>query len=175
MEKIKIYFQKFLSYFVIIFCFLFFPIFFLFSSLHIICLNNTENYRQSKLAEMDNALEYLNKYSNNKKYFHYLLTKFSEYAQNSENPEESLKKNIYNLKAKYPDKFQFIVWDSNGKAIKDLCDKSGYNYAINRVYKVLNDVTNSVKKDPSSRIADIKSVKENNYLVFSDVFFSLII
>ena len=155
-EKIKIYFQKFLSYFVVIFCFLFFPVFFIFSSVHIICWNNAENLKQSKIVEMDYALEYLNKYSNNKKYFHYLLTKYSEYAQISDNPLESLKKNINNLKAKYPNKFQFIVWDNNGKVVKELSDKTGYNYIISKLYEVLN----SVRIDPSLRIADIKSVKK---------------
>ena len=166
-EKIKIYFQKSLSYFVVIFCFLFFPVFFIVSTVHIFCWNNTENLKQSKITEMDYALEYLNKYSNNKKYFHYLLTKYSEYAQISDNPLESLKKNINNLKAKYPNKFQFIVWDSNGKVVKELSDKTGFNYVISKLYEVLNDVTNSVRIDPTLRISEIKSVKKNINLLHS--------
>lgn len=36
---------------------------------------------------MNEKLEYLNKYSNNKRYFHFLLSKISFYAQRVENPE----------------------------------------------------------------------------------------
>ncbi|MBP5467758.1 MAG: hypothetical protein J6Z11_00770, partial [Candidatus Riflebacteria bacterium] len=67
---IKIYFQKFLSYFVILFCFLFFPGFLIFASLDVFFENNAENLKQTKLTQMNNVLEYLNKYSNNKRYFH---------------------------------------------------------------------------------------------------------
>ena len=158
---IKIYFQKFLSYFVILFCFLFFPGFLLFASLDVYFENNAENLKQTKLIEMNSVLEYLNKYSNNKRYFHFLLSKIAEYAQKSSNPKDYLAKNISNIKAKYPDKVQFIVWDNKGKVINELSDRAKYNYILIKLYEGLNEVTRVIKLDSSSKIGDIESIKKN--------------
>ena len=70
--------QKIITGFVLLFCFIIFPVFFIHSSLTIIFKNNTDVLRQEKLLEMAKTLEYLEKYSSNKKYFHYLMTNISE-------------------------------------------------------------------------------------------------
>ena len=80
-ENFYLYFQKFLSSFVILFCFLFFPLFLVYTALDTYFVSNIETLKNTKLAEMDNQIDYLNKYSNNNKYFHYLLSKISDYAQ----------------------------------------------------------------------------------------------
>lgn len=162
---IKIYFQKFLSYFVILFCFLLFPVFFLYASLDVYFEKNTENLKQTKLAEMNNSLEYLNKYSNNKKYFHFLLSKIAEYAQKSNNPTDYIKKSIDNLKEKYPNGFRFIVWDEEGKLIKEVSDKTGYTYALNKIYESLSEVTKAVRFNPSIKITNLESIKKNNNIL----------
>ena len=160
-NNINIYFQKILSAFVILFCFLFFPIFFTYSLLDAYFLSRLDNLKVAKLDEMDNNIDYLNRYSNNHKYFHYLLSAISDYAQKSDNPKEYLKININNLKNKYPEGFQFFVWDNNGKLIKELSDKTSYSYVLNKIYDCLYEVTNAVIINPNVKISNLKTVKKN--------------
>ncbi len=160
-ENIKIGFQKFLSYFVMFFCFIFFPIFLIFNTSDFYFESKVNKYKQAKLTEMNNSLEYLNKYSNNKKYFHFLLSKISDYAQKSENPLEYIKTNINNLRSKYPNGFQFIVWNENGKILKEISDKVDYTYALNKIYESLFEVTKAVRSNPNVKISNIDSVKKN--------------
>ena len=155
------FWEKAISLFVYLFCFVLFPIFLIHSSLTLYFETNTENLRQIKLAEMSEAMEFMEKYSNNKRYFHFILSSISEYAQKTDNPIEYLKKNINNLKAKYPNKFQFVVWDKNGNLIKELCDKSGYSYVLNKLFKVLEHVKKDVNKDISMRVSNLEIVKKN--------------
>ena len=165
LSKIKnlfiIYSQKLLSGMVLIFCFLFFPLFLVFNSLNIFFETNINNLRQNKFAAMSNTLEYLDKYSNNKRYFHFLFSKISEYSQKAENPVKYLETNIYNIKEKYPDKIEFVVWDSNGKIINELTDKNGYSYVLGKLYTCFKEVSESVKADSSRNISDLEVVKKN--------------
>ena len=161
MEKIKLYFQNFLSYFVLFFCFFLFPIFLFYTSLDIVLESKVNSLRQSTLEEMDNSLEYLNKYSNNKKYFHYLLSKISDYSQDASDPLEYFTININNIKAKYPNKFQFVVWNEKGEIIKRLTDKSSYSYVLNKLYESLYEVTNAVKDNSSTKISNLSLIKKN--------------
>ena len=160
-RKIKLYFQKFLSYFVVVFCFLFFPAFLLFSTLNILFESNAENLKQTKLTEMGNILEYMNKYSSNKRYFHFLLSKIADYTQKADNPKQYIENNIKNLKTRYPDQIQFVVWNSDGKVIKEISDKTKYNYVLNKVYLCLLEVTNAIKEDSSSIVSNIELIKKN--------------
>ena len=153
--------KKSLSFFVYFFCFILFPFFLLHSSLTMFFETNSENLRQIKLAQMTEAMEYMEKYSNNKRYFHYILSNIAEYAQKADNPVEYLKININNLKSKYPNRFQFVVWDNNGKIIKELCDKSGYSYVLNKLYETLSQVSKDLKKDISTRVSNLEIVKKN--------------
>jgi hypothetical protein len=110
---------------------------------------------------MEANLDYLNKYSNNKKYFHFLLSKISDYAQNSSNPIKYLKTNIDNIKRKYPNSFLFILWDENGKIVKEASDKASYSYVANKVYECLDEVTKAVRINPSVKIANIELIRKN--------------
>ena len=159
--KIASGFKNLLSILVYFFCFILFPVYLIYSSLTILFETNTDNLRQTKLVQMNDAMEYMYKYSSNKRYFHFLLSKIAECANKSDNPIEYIKININNLKAKYPNSFQFIVWDDKGKIVKELCDKSGYSYIINKLYGALSDVNKELKKDISVRIANIESIKKN--------------
>lgn len=150
-----------LSFFVYFFCFILFPVFLLHCLLTNYFETSSENLRQIKLAQMSEAMEYMEKYSNNKRYFHYILSKIAECAQDSDNPVEYLKININNLKSKYPNKFQFVVWDNNGKVIKDLCDKNGYSYVLNKLYDTLFQVSKDLKKNISTRVSNLEIVKKN--------------
>ena len=157
----KIYFQKFLSGFVIFFCFILFPVFLAYTILDTYFISNLEKIKAAKLYEMDNHIDYLNKYSNNYKYFHYLLSSISDFAQKAKNPEEYLKINIDNLRTKYPGGFQFYVWDNKGKVIKDISDKTSYGYVLTKIYESLYEVTNAVIINPNIKISTLKTVKKN--------------
>ena len=157
----NINYQKILSYLVLIFCFLFFPLFLVFNSLNIFFETNINNLRQNKFTEMSNTLEYLDKYSNNKRYFHFLFSKISEYSQKAEDPANYLEANIHNLKEKYPDKIEFVVWDNKGNIINKLTDRSGYSYVLNKLYSCLKEVSESVKVDSSINLSNLEVVKKN--------------
>ena len=160
-NNINKYLQKTLSGFVILFCFLFFPLFLAYTAFDAYFFSNIEKLKTAKLAEMDSCIDSLNKYSNNKKYFHYLLSKISEYAQKTNNPIDYLKINLDNLRKKYPEGFKFFVWDENGKIVKEASDKTAYSYVLNKIYECLNEVTKAVFLNPNIKISDLKSVKKN--------------
>ncbi|MBP5468439.1 MAG: hypothetical protein J6Z11_04260, partial [Candidatus Riflebacteria bacterium] len=109
---------------------------------------------------MSNTLEYLDKYSNNKRYFHFLFSKISEYSQKVEDPVKYLETNICNIKEKYPDKIEFVVWDKDGKIINNLSDRSGYSYILNKLYSCLKEVSDSVKVDSSVNLSNLEVVKK---------------
>ena len=110
---------------------------------------------------MDNRIDSLNRYSNNYKYFHYLLSRISDYAQNAKSPIDYLKINLDNLRKKYPNRFQFFVWDEKGKLVKEASDKTDYSYILNKIYESLYEVTNAVILNPNINISNLKSVKKN--------------
>ena len=159
--KFAIFGKKSLSFIVYFFCFILFPFFLIHSSLTIYFETYSENLRESKLAQMTESMKYMEKYSNNKRYFHFILSKISDCAQNTVYPIEYLKKNINNLKSNYPNSFQFVVWDNNGKVIKELSDKPGYSYVLNKLFEPLKQVSNYLKKDISMRVSNLDIVKKN--------------
>ena len=128
-------------------------------------ISNKEIHRQSIISEMDNNINHLNKYSNNKKYFHFLFSKISEYAQKSIYPNEYLKINLDNLRKKYPDKFKFIVWDKDGKVEKNISDKTSYNYILGKIFDSLKEVTNTIKSNPTTKISEISIIKRNKNIL----------
>ncbi len=143
------------------FCFLLFPAFLLYNSLNIFFENNCDNLRQNIIKKMDSNIEYLDKYSNNKRYFHFLFSNIADYSQKAEDPVKYLETNIYNLKEKYPEKIEFIVWDNNGNIINKLTDRSGYSYVLHKLYICLKEVSENVKIDSSINLSNLKVVKKN--------------
>ncbi len=167
--KLKNSINKIINLFVVLFCFVLFPAFLFYYSLDFIFERNKDKLKESRLSEMNEKLEHLNKYSNNKRYFHFLLTKISYYAQKVENPEIYIEKNINNLKKKYPDKIQFIVWNSEGKVINKLSDRINFSYILKKLYLSLKEVTNKLAVDYSFSISNLDSIK-NNYNMFRSFF-----
>ena len=157
------------GFFVVLFCFFIFPSFLIYFSLDFIFETRAKNHKQTMLSEMNTRLDYLNKYSNNKRYFHFLLTDISHYAQKVENPIKFLEININNLKKKYPDKIQFVVWDAEGKVINKLSDRINFSYVLKKLFHSLKEVTNKVTLDYSFRISNLDSIK-NNYNIFRSFF-----
>ncbi len=161
--------NKLLSCFIVLFCFFIFPSFLIYFSLDFIFERRINNHKQTILSEMNSRLDCLNKYSSNKRYFHFLLSKISHYAQKVENPISYLELNINNLKKNYPNKIQFIVWDSDGKIINQLSDRINLSYVLKKLYQSLKEVTSKVSLDYSFRISNLDSIK-NNYNIFRTFF-----
>ena len=160
LRKIIIYIQKSISVFVLIFCFLFFPAYLLYSSISNFFDNHTDNLRQETILKMNKNLDYLDKYSSNKRYFHFLFSRIAEYAQKADDSTNYLEKNLNNLKEKYKDQLFFIVWNSKGEKIEKLSDKKGYNFVLNKLFKILKEVNTAVKDDSSVKISNFDSVKK---------------
>ena len=168
-NKTRSIINKFLGFLIVLFCFFIFPSLLIYFSLDFIFEARTNNHKQMMLSEMNSRLDYLNKYSNNKRYFHFLLTNISHYAQRVENPINYLELNINNLKKQYPNKIQFAVWDSDGKVINQLSDKINFSYVLKKLYHSLKEVTSKVSLDYSFRISNLDSIK-NNYNIFRSFF-----
>ena len=161
--------NKLIGFLIIIFCFFIFPSFLIYFSLDFIFETRNNNHKQSILSEMNSRLDYLNKYSSNKRYFHFLLSKISNYAQTVDNPINYIELNINNLKKKYPNKIQFIVWDADGKIVNKLSDKVNFSYILKKIYLSLKEVTDKLSEDYSFSISNLDSIK-NNYNIFRSFF-----
>ena len=168
-NKTKSSFNIIITCFVVLFCFFIFPVFLVYYSLDFLLETNKDELRENKLLEMNNKIEYLNKYSNNKRYFHFLLLRLSEFAQKTDNPLKYLELNINNLKKNYPDKIQFIVWDNKGKVNTRLSDRIKYKYILDKLYLSLKEVTEKVSRDYSFPISNIESIKRN-FNIFRNFF-----
>ncbi len=153
------------SILVLVFCFLAFPLFIIFSALNNLYQVKVGNLRQQKLDQMHGRLEYLEKYSSNSRYLHFLLLRLAEKAEKAAVPADYLKAAIDNLHRRYPGDFEFVVWDEKGRVIRELTDQKGFSYILARLYEVLRDVSEAVGNDSQVDIGAIRSVSKNLNLV----------
>lgn len=152
---------------VYLFCFLLFPAFIIYTLLNTNYNLTTNKERAQILEKMGQKLNVIEKYCTTNKYFHQLLSKIADNVQEAQTPSEAqqlLTQNIYNLKEKYPDSLEFIVWDDKGEIIKELTDKKRFYAMMKKVYGILENVTNIIKYDPKANISRIKSVSDNSSL-----------
>ena len=89
------------SLLVLVFCFLAFPLFIIFSALNNLYQVKIGNLRQQKLDQMHGRLEYLEKYSNNGRYLHFLLLRLAENAEKAAVPADFLKAAFVNLHQRF--------------------------------------------------------------------------
>ncbi|MDD3146162.1 MAG: SpoIIE family protein phosphatase [Candidatus Riflebacteria bacterium] len=158
-------FERFISLLVLFFCFLLFPVFIFHSALNNLFQVKVSNLRQQKLGQMQNRLEYLEKYSSNSRYLHFLLMEISEQAQKAADPVRFMLENKQNLQRRYQGDIEFIVWDAGGKVIRDLTDQKGLSYILSKLYEVLFDVSETLSADNQASISDLKSVTRNLNLI----------
>lgn len=153
------------SILVLVFCFLAFPLFIIFSALNNLYQVKIGNLRQQKLGQMRGRLEHLEKYGSNSRYLHFLLLNFAERAEKAAVPADYLKAAVANLHQRYPGDFGFVVWDEKGGVIRELTDQKGYSYILARLYEVLRDVSDAVSNDSQVDVINIRSVSKNLNLV----------
>src|SRR5574344_850583 len=120
--------NKFLTFFVYFFCCFLFPCLIIFSLLDRQYDISTTLKRNQAQEKMKTKLEYIEKYSTNSRYFHFLLTEISNIANKSPEPLKYLKHAINNLRQNYPNIMEFIVWDESGEVVRDLTDKKTFYY-----------------------------------------------
>ena len=153
--------NKILTGFVYFFSYFLFPSLIIFSLLDRQYEISTTLKRNQAQEKMKNKLEYVEKYSTNSRYFHFLLTEISNIANKSPEPLKYLKPAINNIRQNYPNIMEFIVWDESGEVVRDLTDKKTFYYAMKRVYEILKEVVATISDDPKSNISALASVSSN--------------
>lgn len=161
LKKIDKSLSGFLSIIIFIFCFFVFPSIIVYSLLDR-QFNISSTYQRNQHIEvMREKLEYLEKYSINNRYFHFLLTEIVKTANEQRDPKEYLKLNIENLHKQYPTDLEFVVWDEKGQVIRDLTDKKSYFYAMRRVYEVFYDIVKALNTDPDIHVNSLPTAANN--------------
>jgi HAMP domain-containing protein/predicted regulator of Ras-like GTPase activity (Roadblock/LC7/MglB family) len=150
-----------ISWLAIFFCFLFFPAFILEVSLTNLISLKVENHKKHQFSELNNQLDYLDKYSDSKRYFHLLFKKIFELASKQKNPAKFLEIQIRNLKKQYPNCLTFIVWNGKGRLNRKLTDEKKYKYVLKKLWQVLNKVRLSLELNPNEEIAELLEVQKN--------------
>lgn len=150
---------------VVLFCLFLFPSFIIYASFNRLYLVKIENLRNETGQQLINRLDILDNFSSNRRYFHQLFRKIFTIADRQADPIEYLNKNLINLRRRYPDCFEFIVWDGNGKVMAKLTDQQGYKFILARLFETLLEVRTSMAEDMSIRVADLPVFVKNRNLI----------
>ena len=127
-----------------VFCFVIFPILLLDVGLDSYINTKNEVERQEAYRNLSIELEKILQYGDAKHYYHSLLSKIFEIAEEEKDSLGYLKKAIKNLKERNPGAFTFVVWDNKDDTIIDsLTDEKGHRYIL----KALNDIFVSLTKE----------------------------
>ncbi|GAB4277132.1 MAG: hypothetical protein Kow0029_19700 [Candidatus Rifleibacteriota bacterium] len=153
------------QYLVILFCFILFPLFILHTSLTRLYELKTGILRAKTFLDLTQQIERLDTLSSNRTYFHHLLKKIFVFAQEHKDPKEYLGRNIANLKKLYGNSIEFIVWDENGKIVKQLTDQKGYKFILNKLYESLKETSDILAEDTSVGVSEIPAISKNKNLI----------
>lgn len=148
-----------------LFCFLLFPAFIVYAVLTTNYEFTTNKARSEILEKMEHKLNYIEKYCTANKYFHQILSQISDLAQKTKDASEAkqyLSEQIANLKSKYPEQLEFIVWDEHGEIIKELTDRKKFFYLMKKLYVSLEKISNLLEIDPKTNISRIKNISDPN-------------
>lgn len=147
-----------------VFCFLIFPLYIIHSGLDHLYLVKTSANRLNSLATMRRNLEQIEQYSNRSRYLHMLLKKIFDSSQTAADPLEHLRRNIDNLKARYPGDFEFIVWSADGQVNQHLTDHKNLSYIQKKLYTTLKEVAESLLIDQQTNIKELPLIKNRTNL-----------
>ncbi len=148
-----------------VFCFIIFPLYIIHSGLDHLYRIQTSANRHTSLDAMRKNLEQIERYSSRSQYLHLLLKKIFDDAQSAADPAEHLRRNIENLKSRYPDDFEFIVWNADGKVIEHLTDRKGFSYILAKLYATLAEAAGSMATDRQTKIRELPLVRSNLNLI----------
>ncbi|MEW6708708.1 MAG: SpoIIE family protein phosphatase [Candidatus Riflebacteria bacterium] len=150
---------------VVAFCLFLFPVFIVYASLTRLFEIRVDNLRRETMVELSHNLDLINNFSSNRSYFHQLFKKIFQISHSSSDPKNLLKLNFENIKKKYPDSFEFIVWDEKGRTIIELTDQKGFKFILAKLYEVLKETRDAIVDDMNVRIADLPVFGKNRSLV----------
>ena len=127
-----------------IFCFVVFPVLLLDVGLDSYISTKNEVERQETYRDLGINLEKILQYGDARHYYHSLLSKIFDIAEEQNDSLAYLQKAINNLKERNPDVYTFIVWDNKDNSVVDsLTDEKGHRYIL----KALNDIFISLTKE----------------------------
>lgn len=124
-----------------IFCFLFYPVFLLDVGLESYLKTKNEIEESKAYRELEVNLEKLLQYGDSTHYYHALLKKIFDIAEEQKDPISYLKKAIPHLKIRNPNTFNFIVWNNtDNKIVDSITDEKGFKYVLKTLYDIFNAV-----------------------------------
>ena len=123
----------------VVFCFIFFPVFLLDIGLSNYINTKNEIEEIEAYRKLSLNLEKVLQYGNAEYYYHSLLKKLFQIADQQEQPIEYLKAAIPHLKKRNPDTFNFIVWNKEkGELIESITDEKEHKYILKRLFSRLH-------------------------------------
>jgi len=150
--------------FIHVFCFVIFPLYIIHSGLDHLYRIKTSASRHNCLDAMRKNLEQIERYSSRSRYLHLLLKRIFDDVQAAADPVEHLQRNIGNLKNRYPDDFEFIVWDAEGQVIQKLTDQKNLSYIQKKLYTTLEEVADSLLLNRQTNIKELPLIKNRTNL-----------
>lgn len=130
-----------------IICFFVLPIFLIDSGTSHLLRHRAQSQKNVAFNKLEQKIDSVAHYNSGTHYYHSVLKRTFEIAQKQPQPFEYLELAIAHLKQKHPDRFRFIVWDSDGKRIDRLSDEKGFRYIVNLLYQVFSELTLSAKEN----------------------------
>jgi hypothetical protein len=127
-------------------CFALFPLFLIDTALNRVLQIKYEKSLEQAEKQLYNALNTLEKFSNDGHFAHLLLNDAFQKAINSDAPEKALQNQLQQLKQQHPGRFFFVVWDKNGNVIREATDETAFAYILREVYKLLQDLAANCRR-----------------------------
>lgn len=157
------FFQRFplLFFLGMLICFIIFPAGLINFGLDQLLRTREENSREELNAKMENALKSIATFSDNEFFSHFLLLRTYNLADATDDPIKTLKVLKGKLQKRYPNSFEFIVWDKKGRTIKNLSDENSYKYILKKTYEFLKKASKFYQPDSKERaVLTLKTLAE---------------
>jgi len=150
-----------------VFCFFVFPLFLIDVGLDSYLSTRKNLQKKEIFRQLNQRLDMLLQYSNSRHYYHALLKKTVEFANQSQDPLAYLNRALPHLKKRNPGIFRFIVWDKNGKTIDRLSDEKSYKYIVRTIHEVFVKATEDAEKNYPGNPSQISLVDKRINLLRS--------
>jgi serine phosphatase RsbU (regulator of sigma subunit) len=156
------FFRKFplLSWLGAILSFVVVPLFLVHSGLDSTLTLGYEAEKAEAFKKMNDRLNFLLSYSDDRHYFHKLLQNAFKKSLSSKDPLKEIARHIEQLKKKFPGSLRFIVWDAAGNPVESLTDEKGYRYVVKNLYALFSEVASHCRINYPGNPESLPVVKE---------------
>lgn len=127
-------------------CFILFPLFLIDAGLNRVLQIRKQREIKKTDAMLESTLDNLEKFSDDRHFIHLLLDHAFTSANRQQAPEKALKQNLARLKKRYAGIFFFVVWNAEGKIIKEMTDEKSFAYILRETYRLINDLSNNCRQ-----------------------------